>query len=64
MRELIRKVIALISFPLVLLAIATLALTGFVMGYGYRRTFTVLCEEIRDALKAARGRILAGGKYK
>lgn len=64
MRELIRKVVALISLPIIFLAIATMSLTWFVMGYGYRRTFTVLSEEIRDALKAARGRILAGGKYK
>lgn len=64
MRELIRKVVALISLQIMLLAVATLALTGLIMGYGYRRTYTVLCEEIADAIKAAKGRILAGGKYK
>lgn len=62
MREFILKVISLISIPMMLLTLATLALTGLVIGYGYRRTYTVLSEEVAYALKATRGRILARGK--
>jgi hypothetical protein len=47
---------------LMLLSLFMIGLGGLVIGEGFSRTFGVLADEVRDAMKIARARLLASTK--
>ena len=64
MREAFRFTAAAFSVPFLLIGLCILAAVGFIMGYSYVRTYSVLADEMVDALDTAKARLIAGGKRK